>query len=188
MRKLIIAAATAAALASASVANAAIVVGGGGTTGSSTGSSIVVGNLDNGSIPESFTFDTFVTDNGANSPYTSFFDFSNDLAGVYNFSVTTAVLGGTITLEQVLNNGTLSLVTSASGSSNSLSLLTPILTAGTSYRFSYTAALPSNGKISGNAAFYPVPEPSTWAMMLVGFAGIGMAMRRRRRPGLAQIA
>ena len=26
-----------------------------------------------------------------------------------------------------------------------------------------------------------VPEPSTWAMMLLGFAGIGAAMRRRRR-------
>lgn len=27
----------------------------------------------------------------------------------------------------------------------------------------------------------PVPEPATWAMMLVGFAGIGYSMRRRRR-------
>jgi hypothetical protein len=33
-----------------------------------------------------------------------------------------------------------------------------------------------------------VPEPATWGMMLLGFAGIGMAMRRRRRPALAQIA
>ena len=27
----------------------------------------------------------------------------------------------------------------------------------------------------------PVPEPATWAMMLLGFGGIGMAMRRGRR-------
>jgi PEP-CTERM motif len=34
-----------------------------------------------------------------------------------------------------------------------------------------------------------VPEPATWAMMLVGFGGIGMAMRRRRKDGrLLQVA
>ena len=34
-----------------------------------------------------------------------------------------------------------------------------------------------------------VPEPSTWAMMLIGFAGIGYSMRRRRRStAVAQIA
>ena len=33
-----------------------------------------------------------------------------------------------------------------------------------------------------------VPEPATWAMMLLGFAGIGFAMRRRRQPVLAQLA
>jgi hypothetical protein len=32
-----------------------------------------------------------------------------------------------------------------------------------------------------------VPEPGTWGMMLLGFAGIGLAMRRRR-PMLAQVA
>ena len=35
----------------------------------------------------------------------------------------------------------------------------------------------------------PVPEPATWALMLVGFGGIGMAMRRSRRTAkLAQLA
>lgn len=33
-----------------------------------------------------------------------------------------------------------------------------------------------------------VPEPGTWGLMLLGFAGIGMALRRRRRPALAQVA
>jgi hypothetical protein len=33
-----------------------------------------------------------------------------------------------------------------------------------------------------------VPEPATWAMMLLGFGGIGLTMRRRRKPALAQIA
>lgn len=34
----------------------------------------------------------------------------------------------------------------------------------------------------------PVPEPATWAMLLLGFAGMGAVMRRRRRRLLAQIA
>lgn len=33
-----------------------------------------------------------------------------------------------------------------------------------------------------------VPEATTWAMMIVGFAGIGFAMRRRRKSGLLQLA
>lgn len=32
-----------------------------------------------------------------------------------------------------------------------------------------------------------VPEPATWAMMLLGFGGIGMAMRRRKSP-IQQVA
>lgn len=30
-----------------------------------------------------------------------------------------------------------------------------------------------------------VPEPATWAMMLLGFGGIGVSMRRKRKPRLA---
>lgn len=34
-----------------------------------------------------------------------------------------------------------------------------------------------------------VPEPSTWAMMLIGFGGIGYSMRRRRKTmAIAQVA
>ena len=34
-----------------------------------------------------------------------------------------------------------------------------------------------------------VPEPSTWAMMLLGFGGVGVALRRRRRATfIAQLA
>jgi hypothetical protein len=39
-----------------------------------------------------------------------------------------------------------------------------------------------------SASTVAVPEPATWALMLLGFGGIGMAMRRRRRPALAQVA
>ena len=39
-----------------------------------------------------------------------------------------------------------------------------------------------------SATAVAVPEPATWALMLLGFAGIGVTLRRRRRPALAQIA
>jgi hypothetical protein len=40
-----------------------------------------------------------------------------------------------------------------------------------------------NGLITIN--FIGVPEPSTWAFLLLGFAGIGAALRRRReRPDI----
>ena len=43
-----------------------------------------------------------------------------------------------------------------------------------------------------NAVLYTakpaVPEPATWAMMLLGFGGIGLTMRRNRKVALAQIA
>ena len=36
--------------------------------------------------------------------------------------------------------------------------------------------------------FTPVPEPSTWAMMLLGFAGVGFMAYRRKREGAFRIA
>ncbi|MEO6382126.1 MAG: FxDxF family PEP-CTERM protein [Nitrobacter sp.] len=40
-----------------------------------------------------------------------------------------------------------------------------------------------NGSFGGNATFIPspVPEPATWAMMLVGFGAVGFSMRRARK-------
>jgi hypothetical protein len=46
----------------------------------------------------------------------------------------------------------------------------------------------ANGNTTFSASTVAVPEPATWALMLLGFGGIGMAMRRRRRPALAQVA
>jgi hypothetical protein len=45
-----------------------------------------------------------------------------------------------------------------------------------------------NNVTSFSLSAQAVPEPATWALMLLGFAGIGFAMRRRTRPVLAQLA
>jgi PEP-CTERM motif len=44
--------------------------------------------------------------------------------------------------------------------------------------FSLSVILPDGFSIEGIAA---VPEPSTWAMLLIGFAGIGFGAYRRSR-------
>lgn len=48
----------------------------------------------------------------------------------------------------------------------------------------------SNAQIFATSTQSGVPEPATWAMMLVGLGGVGMAMRRRRKQNgaLLQIA
>jgi hypothetical protein len=46
-------------------------------------------------------------------------------------------------------------------------------------------SLPTSATLDGSSLTYDlvsnVPEPGAWAMMLVGFGGLGMAMRSRRR-------
>jgi hypothetical protein len=33
-----------------------------------------------------------------------------------------------------------------------------------------------------------VPEPATWAMMIIGFGGVGATLRNRRRSAMLQVA
>lgn len=47
---------------------------------------------------------------------------------------------------------------------------------------------PGNVLLSGLQLTPSVPEPSTWAMMLLGFGALGMAIRKSRSHGIARLA
>jgi hypothetical protein len=178
---------------SATAANAAFSVGAAGSTNGTAVPSVT--------SPSTLEFDTT---NAVVGDYSSFFQFNNYLftSGVFTATASTNPLDGTtVTLLQlftggsvvggVYSGGTLVSGGSTSGSSNSLTLNNVSLTPNTDYTFVYSGALGKTpGNISGNAAFAiaAVPEPATWGLMLLGFGGMGMAMRRRRRPALAQVA
>ena len=181
MRKIALGLTAAMALSVASTANAAITIG---TTGTTAGTLNVV-VTDNVGNPNKLTFDTVNVPAGS---VTSYFDFQESFASVGIFTVAAATLpNSTVTLVELLT-GALVPITTAGPSANSATLTTGALAANTTYRFRYTVNMGSAGNVSGNAAFYPVPEPATWAMMLLGFGGIGFAMRRRGQQALAQIA
>jgi len=58
---------------------------------------------------------------------------------------------------------------------------------GTTTRLTFTNLTggPNEGLLLDSVSVAAVPEPGTWAMMLLGFGAIGMAMRSRRRRQIA---
>jgi hypothetical protein len=51
--------------------------------------------------------------------------------------------------------------------------------------FVLTGGVPKNDPFSGQITISAVPEPATWAMMVLGFLGVGFVAYRRKRNGSA---
>ncbi len=133
------------------------------------------------------------TEAGLGAPtFTEWLTFTNDMAGLYALTLgtssvgidfTSAILtgsGGPYSLNENFDDG----VVEQWGRSNLF------LDAGT-YMLTINGNNSSTGSLGGTVtinAAPAVPEPATWAMMLMGFGAAGYAMRRRRRPALAQMA
>jgi len=192
MRSLVLGIVGASALALAPTAANASVTLGTAIGSSCTGGGCVAGTstaivTDNVGVPNKVEFDDTNASAGGQTAWFNFF-VAPDALGTFSATVATFPVS-TVTLLELLTGGTSStvggtLLTSTPGTQ----LTYANLTANTWYTFRYTANMSTAGSISGNATFYPVPEPATWALMLLGFGGIGLAMRRRRRPALAQVA
>jgi hypothetical protein len=88
--------------------------------------------------------------------------------------------GGVVNGQTTNNTGLFSLVYNDSPATINLS----------GFHTRYQSIVGVNGGTSGTGSPVPgVPEPATWAMMMLGFAGIGMTLRRRRNGQvLAQVA
>ena len=188
MRKAVIALLGAAALGMGTGANAAVTVGG--------GTSVDV----TGPTGTDINFSLGYSDSGTSNPFTETLVWTNTLAGSYGITLSTtassagasndvdimsALLTGTgivspISLSTLFNNDVI----------ESYALAGLNLGAGT-YTLTVTGSRGTTGAFGGNVSFNQtpgVPEPATWAMMLLGFGAVGFAMRRRQRPALAQLA
>ena len=120
--------------------------------------------------------------------FNSSFVFNNTVSGLYDFLIGSSTPG--LLFTDVTLSGGGQLFTLAPPPSRVLTLDGVPLLANTNYTLNMTGMTNLAGAISGNLTItaLPVPEPAAWAMMLVGFVGIGMALRRNQRPGLAQLA
>ena len=156
------------------------------------------GSLDNGCTtdnslaPAQSSISWSDSDVGA-SPFSAVIDFNNTLGGDYYASLTTAspnVYFTTLTIYALVGGVQMgpALMQYSGGPTHAITLLPASFGAG-DYRLSFGGTTSGGGGEAGTLSFFAaVPEPGTWALMLLGFGGIGMAMRRRRRPVLAQIA
>ena len=118
--------------------------------------------------------------------------FTNTLAGLYSITLTTsspaidftsAILtgaGGPFGLVEINDDGI----------SEFWRLANPITLSASQYTLTINGNNSGAGSLGGSITISPsaVPEPATWAMMLLGFGAVGFAMRRRRSPVLAQVA
>ena len=193
MRKLILGLMGATALTAASAANATLVL--------TTPTSVTVSGpstLDN--VNYSFGY----SDSDTNSPFTETVTWMNDLAGSYGITLSTVATtanGPTdvdITAAFVTGTGILNQLNLVANPFNTdlienYALAGIPLTAGT-YTLTVQGTRGDSGSFGGNVAFeagHPgdVPEPATWAMMMLGFGAVGWQLRRRSSTlALAQAA
>lgn len=149
---------------------------------------------------------SYVEGSGLNIDPTSFINLGAlDASGSGSFDLTGLLLGININQTDPGGSGMLqagNLFGTIAGNSSSASiswLATGVTINGYIYSVSNSplSIVPPASCIAGTEAcgvtsiqgqVAAVPEPATWGMMLLGFAGMGMLLRRRRRPVLAQLA
>jgi PEP-CTERM motif-containing protein len=127
---------------------------------------------------------------GLTNPFTEMLTFTNTLAGDYTISLDTSDRSVNFT-SAVLFDGTNSFNLTSLFDNGTFELwgLGPQFFAAGQYTLTIMGSNTNTGALGGTVTIQSVPEPGTWAMMLLGFGAVGFAMRRKRRPAvMAQLA
>lgn len=181
MRKSLLAIIGASALAIGSAASAAVTVT--GSTGLNNPDPALPGSVVTSGGVTTINFGQ----NPVSGTFSGSFNLTNTLSGLYSIVLQTSSPGETFdsaTLTGMGNTYTLGLFPD----DTSLKLQPTLIGAG-DYVFSFTGHAGPSGTLTGNVTIsQAVPEPGTWAMMLLGFGAMGWTIRRRRRRGLARVA
>ena len=106
-----------------------------------------------------------------------FFVFSDAQGGTYNFSTTSVQTNSLFNNPGVSTSGTLYVLGSITDSNLNLLTATP---ASLSIQFNSTGRSPYSSALTLSVPPAGVPEPATWAMLIVGMGMVGVALRRRR--------
>ena len=108
----------------------------------------------------------------AGQSYLISFDLQNLFGGTPNFY---EVLFGGVSLFTATNSAAFG-YTNFSTTATALGVSTDL-----AFNFRHDPSLFALDNVSVTAVNGAVPEPATWAMMLIGFGAMGVSMRRRRR-------
>jgi hypothetical protein len=176
VRKIVLAAVGAAALATSGVCNAAINV-----TGASPGLTYSVAA---GATSTTISYESPVPTAIPPATFTGYLTVENTVAGIYS-----VILGTTSPavdfLSAVLTDGmggSWDLIKIFDQDGSESWFLKPTYLAAGTYTLTATGTNSGEGGLGGTITIrQAVPEPATWGLMLLGFAGVGFAMRRSKK-------
>ena len=177
MRKLVLGMVGAAALAIGSAAGATV------TVDSSTM------NVSGPNVVDANTLRINYQDQGMTDPFTETLVFTNTDPGLYVLSLVTTISTVNFTSAILTGpSGPLNLTIQFNDPNFERWTTAPTGLLAGQYTLTIMGNTGPDGVMGGHIDIQAIPEPATWAMMLLGFGAAGFMLRRRRSPAIAQLA